>query len=194
MFVIDQLLLNYIKQGDYLHTAKSWPKNYSSKNVNHHHFSSKRKFYSDFISYHQSSNSLLSRNRECRIFCRGESHLTHLATLADSITPETVIHFGNYLKDHHSLSVITLNDIDSSLLHLNLHVSIPTHIIIADERVDIRKQSHVVHIVILYDRVQGNNWWQAPIKLNEHHERILHRQGLKKTEFRLPYSSAIYDK
>ncbi|KAH9529188.1 hypothetical protein DERF_003082 [Dermatophagoides farinae] len=194
LFVIDQLLLNYIKQGDYLHTAKSWPKNYSSKNVNHHHFSSKRKFYSDFISYHQSSNSLLSRNRECRIFCRGESHLTHLATLADSITPETVIHFGNYLKDHHSLSVITLNDIDSSLLHLNLHVSIPTHIIIADERVDIRKQSHVVHIVILYDRVQGNNWWQAPVKLNEHHERILHRQGLKKTEFRLPYSSAIYDK
>ncbi|OTF81255.1 hypothetical protein BLA29_007870, partial [Euroglyphus maynei] len=93
LFVIDQLLLNYINKGDYLNNAESLHKNYPIKNVNHHHFSSKRKSYSNFVSHHQSSNSLLSSSRECRVFCRGESRLTHLATIADSISPDIVDHF-----------------------------------------------------------------------------------------------------
>lgn len=141
--------------------------------------------------YH-SSNMLVSSN--CRVFCNANNKITHLATLADFITYDAIARFSSVLSEHHSLTVISLTDTDPTLQHLNLHVTIPTHLIVVDENVDIRKESHVVHITILHDRIKGKYWWEAPLKLNENQERILHRQGLKRNAFRLPYSSAIFAK
>lgn len=190
LFIIDKLLLKNIQQGIYLQEIKEniKPDHYLKKYNNRIRFS-KKQFNEIF--YDASSSTI---NKDCRIFCNTNSRITHLATLADFASQETITHFSNYLKNLHQLSVITLNDIDPTLLHLNLIVYIPTHIIIVDEKIDIRKDSHVVHIAIFHERIHGNYWWQAPIKLNEHQERILHRQGLKRTEFRLPYSSGIYEK
>ncbi|CAG2182902.1 unnamed protein product, partial [Oppiella nova] len=54
--------------------------------------------------------------------------------------------------------------------------------------------SHVIHIVIFYERIQSTNWWHGLLALNEHHKRLLHRQGLRKSDFKVSHSSAIYDK
>lgn len=137
-------------------------------------------------------NTLASSN--CRVFCSAKRKITYLATLADFVSPEAIAHLTSSLSEHHGLTVISLTDTDPTLLHLNLQVTIPTHLLIVDEAVDIRKESHVVHIAILHDRIRGKYWWQAPMKMNENQERILHRQGLKRTALRLPHSNAIFPK
>ena len=133
-------------------------------------------------------------NSNCRVFCSAKRKITYLATLADFVSQEAIAHFTSLLSEHYGLTVISLTDTDPTLQHLNLHVNIPTHLIVVDEDVDIRKESHVVHIAILHDRIRGKYWWQAPMKMNENQERILHRQGLKRTAFRLPHSSAVFSK
>lgn len=123
-----------------------------------------------------------NNNIRCRIFCHDSENrkITYLATLSDFVTHESLASFSSFLSLNHKLTVISLSDMDPTLRHLNLHVKIPTHLIVVDEEVDIRKNSHVIHISIFHDRVQGKYWWQAPIKMNENQERILHRQGLKR--------------
>lgn len=182
LFVIDELILNYIYNGSQNTNIK--------KNV-------KKKKKLKFLS--KNSDGLLYKrsslvDSSCKVFCNSLSKVTHLATLSDFVSHETLIQFGSYLNKLYGLTVISLSDTDPTLEHLNLHVTIPTHVIIVDEDIDIRKDSHVVHISILHDRIRGNYWWQALLKLTEHQERILHRQGLKRIEFRLPYSSAIFPK
>lgn len=132
-------------------------------------------------------------DRSCRVFC-GSRQITHLATLADYVSTETIAHFTAHLREHFHLTVISLTDVDPTLQHLNLHVTIPTHLMIVDEDVDIRKEPHVVHITVLHDRIRGRYWWAAPLKMTEAEERILHRQGLKRNVFRTPFSNSIFAK
>lgn len=176
--MIDQLLLQYIHNGT---TADFGQK---SRDRLQYIYGIDDKFYK-----HSSIG-----DPKCKVFCNSHSKITHLATLADFLTQESISQLATYLDQHNRLTVIALSDSDPTLEHLNLHVTIPTHLIVIDEDVDIRKESHVVHITILHERIRGNYWWRGPLRLTEHHERLLHRQGLKRSEIRQPYSNAIYTK
>ncbi|KPM05432.1 fukutin-like protein [Sarcoptes scabiei] len=204
LFLIDNLLLRNIENGfyrikDFGSIAEEIRNRRRPKHNNRFRYNRKS---DEIINDENQRSSLIEDSQsfhyddyqECRIVCQTESKITHLATLSYYINQEIVTQLSNYLKDYYGLSVIVLKDIDSTLLHLNLHVTIITHIFIVDERIDLRKDSHVVHIAVFYERIDNSYWWQGPIRLTEQEERILHRQGLKRNALRLSYSGAIYEK
>ncbi|KAH9406155.1 hypothetical protein TYRP_013757 [Tyrophagus putrescentiae] len=133
--------------------------------------------------------------RSCRVFLRW-LQADHPPGDAGRLRhPEVITRLTAHLREHHDrLTVISLTDVDPTLAHLALHVTIPTHLMVVDEDVDIRKEPHVVHITVLHDRLRGRYWWAAPLKMTEAEERILHRQGLKRNVFHTPFSSSIFAK
>lgn len=191
LILIDKLVLNFIEAGIYLPSKQECFQSKVRTNQLHKknritlNDRQRNIVYADYFEF---------VNTNCRILCSSNSKITHLAIPADFVTHDSIGQFGAYLNDHYGITVIMLKDYDPTFEHLNLHISIPTHIFIFDEKVDIRKESHVVHIAVLHERIKAQYWWQAPVKISENLERLLHRQGLKKFEFRLPYSSAIFKK
>ncbi len=138
------------------------------------------------------SYPLIKSNNYCNLLCSGRK-ITHLATLAQFSTQLLLNRFVNSLKTK-GYTVLEYTDNDPTLIHYNLKVLIPLHLIIIDENIDIRKSSHVIHIVIFHERIQSQYWWHGFLHLKEYDQRLLHRQGIRKSHFKVSDSSAIYDK
>lgn len=128
----------------------------------------------------------------CNVLC-SERKISHLATFGQFATQLLIDRWVSSIKSK-GFTVMKFSELDPTLTHYNLKVSIPTHLIIIDENIDIRKTSHVIHIVIFYERIKSQHWWHGMLRLDEYHQRLLHRQGIRKPLFQVSHSSAIYDK
>lgn len=128
----------------------------------------------------------------CKLLCSGRK-LTHLATLYQHASHLHLTRFAQTLRDL-GYTILEFNELDPTLIHHDFKVLIPLHLIIFNENVDLKLRSHVVHITVFHDRISQNYFWQGPLLLNENDLRLLHRQGIKKTDFKMSDQSAIYDK
>ena len=128
----------------------------------------------------------------CKVLC-SDRKITHLATFGQFATQLLINRWVASIKSK-GFTVLEFSELDPTLIHYNLKVQIPTHLVVIDEDIDIRKTSHVLHIVIFYERIQSKHWWHGMLRLEEHHQRLLHRQGVRKPHFEVSHSSAIYDK
>ena len=128
----------------------------------------------------------------CNVLCSNRK-ITHLATLGQFATQLLINRWVASIKAK-GFTVLEFSELDPTVIHYNLKVSIPTHLIVLDENIDIRKPSHVIHVVVLYERIQSKNWWHGVLKLDDYQKRLLHIQGLRKPNFKVSHSSGIYDK
>ncbi|CAG2121035.1 unnamed protein product, partial [Medioppia subpectinata] len=117
----------------------------------------------------------------CNVLCTGRK-ITHLATFSQFATQLLISRFIHSVKSK-GFTVLELKELDPTLVHFGLEVSIPTHLIVIDEKLHIKKTSHVIHIAIFYERIQSTNWWYGMLSLTEHQQRLLHRQGIRKSFF-----------
>ncbi|RWS17365.1 fukutin-like protein [Dinothrombium tinctorium] len=121
------------------------------------------------------------------MLCKGQK-VTNLATFG---------HVANYLQLNKvisslrdkGLTVIEYSDFDPTLLHLNIRVSQPLHVIVFDDK---STNGTVVHINIFYERIASKYWWKGPLYLTDFEKRILHRRGIRRPD--LDEDAAIYNK
>ncbi|XP_054165263.1 ribitol-5-phosphate transferase FKTN-like [Oppia nitens] len=134
----------------------------------------------------------LTRNTYCNILC-SDRPIIHLATLSQFATQLLVDRFINAVKAK-GYTVLQFKELDPIVNHLDIEVHILTHLIIIDESVNFEKTTHVIHIAVFYERLQSTNWWHGLLNLNDDQKRLLHRQGVKKSHFKVSLNNAIYDK
>jgi len=99
--------------------------------------------------------------------------------------------FVKSLKDV-GFSIFEFNDLDSSLIHHDLKLVIPLHLIIFMEDIS-REKAHIIHIIILHEKL-NKYWWSSKLELTEHEKRLIYRQGSRQADFFFGNFDAIFEK
>lgn len=120
----------------------------------------------------------------CRILCLGQK-ITHLSTIGPLSSQGQKNTFIEELKSL-GFHVLVFTGPDPVLLHHDLNVPVPLHFIISQE-------SHVIHIMIIYER-PGKFWWIGALKTNDRLLRDMAQIGISEKDFFVTHSAAALDK
>lgn len=126
----------------------------------------------------------------CLILCNNQD-VTHLGTLGEFIDHRKIAKLVQALQQN-GYVVLQFIDLDPTLLHHELKVTIPLHLIIFKEGAK-QKKSHVTHIAILYERL-NKYWWSSAFSPTDYEKRLMLRQGARKADFVNSDHAVIYDK
>lgn len=90
------------------------------------------------------------------------------------------------------LTIFEFNNLDPSLLHHDIKLIIPLHLIIFSEDSS-REKGHIIHITIVHERL-NKYWWSAKLELTEYEKRLIHRQGSRQADFAFGNYDVIFEK
>ncbi|XP_053213333.1 ribitol-5-phosphate transferase FKTN-like [Panonychus citri] len=129
-------------------------------------------------------------SKYCQILCNNQD-VTHLGTLGEFIDHRKITKLVQSLKEN-GYTVLQFIDLDPTLLHHDLKVTIPMHLIVFKEGAKKRK-GHVVHVAVLYERL-NQYWWSSPFSPTDYEKRLMLRQGARKADFVNSDHAVIYKK
>ncbi|XP_074597382.1 ribitol-5-phosphate transferase FKTN-like [Brevipalpus obovatus] len=127
----------------------------------------------------------------CHVLCKDQL-ITHLAAIGEFTDHAKLGKLVKALRDVGN-TVIEFADFDPTLLHHDLRVTLPFHLIIFKEELVPTHPVHVTHIAVFYDRLY-KYWWLPQFNPKEKEKKLLLRQKIRKANFISSDSSHIYEK